>query len=205
MQLGHFAVAQQRLDGGVIRNKPLQHLRGGGIARGALFGGRGQAQPVKEHLAQLARAVEVKILYAGQLIHRVAALVYLAGKPLAQLLQHPPIHQKALALHAKQHAGEGLLHFHQQRLHAPCLYARKLAQTEGVHIPRRGLAGRLAVFGAQNLRKLVAFERGVQQVGGNHGVAAHLGQRQAVAAQLMPQRLGPVHNERRTLQGGRKR
>ncbi len=60
-QLGELAVVQNGLDDGVLAPQFLQYLGVGGVAGFCLLY-RGQAQLVKEDLAQLLGGIDVKLL-----------------------------------------------------------------------------------------------------------------------------------------------
>ena len=198
LQLGHPAVAKQRLDHGVIGRKPLQHLGGGGVTTPAFLLRRGQAKLVKEHLAQLLGAVKIELSHARIGVNGGTAFLDLAAEPGAQLTEHVLVHQKADPLHVEQHAGKRLLHVVKQRLQAARLQALALPEVQRVYIiGGRGLERRSAMLGAHRKGQGIVLLRGVQQVGGNHGVVFHGGQRQAVAVQKAPHCLGAMHHKGR--------
>ena len=102
----------------MIGGQSLQHLGGGGIPALAFLLRRGQAQLVKEHLAQLLGAVEVELTHARGGIDGGAAFLDLAAEPGAQLAENALVHQKTHALHVEQHAGKRLFHIPKKRLQA---------------------------------------------------------------------------------------
>ena len=187
LQLGHPAVAKQRLDHGVIGRQPLQHLGSGGIAALAFFLWGRQAQLVKEHLAQLLGAVEVELAHARGSVHGGAAFLNFAAEPGAQLTENALIHQKAHPFHIKQHAGERLLHIPKQSLQAAHLQPLLLPEEQRIHVVGGGRGERrAAVLGAQRQGQGIILLRRMQQISGDHGIMLHHRQGQAVAVQKPP-------------------
>ena len=174
VQLLVGAVFQNVVHHRAVRAQALQCLGVGGIAALGLFAGR-QTQLVKQRLAQLLGAVQVK---------GVAHLVIDAGQqgfqfPLqfhAEPADALSVHRKADALHVRQHAGQRQLHLIVQCCHT--LFVQFLAQRfqqRGQHtgVGKLGAGKRRAdaVLGGQR-RDLVFAGGRVQQVGSQLAVKA---------------------------------
>ena len=187
-QLLAAAVLQNVVNDGAVAAQAFQRGGVGGIAALGLFA-VGQAQLVKQGLAQLLGAVQVEGI-AHLLVNAAQAGVQLVPQFVAEGGNAVPVHQHAGALHVRQHPGEGQLDLPQKLVHAQLgellvQQGQQARQQPGIRRVRAG-EGRLnAVFGGQGAQFVLAGG-GVQQVGGQLAVkfngAAHApgGQRQMV-------------------------
>ena len=187
----------------------LQHVRIGGPAGFRLFP-VGQAQVLEQHLSQLLGGIDVELLSGGG----VNALLQLAdgvGQVRTEPGQGPAVHQKAAALHIRQHPAQGQLHIEVQLFHALLpepgqkhtiqgLYRCAIAvqrrpggspvsqRGEGVRLQMGGLFQLLVEIRHKQPLQVIAPCRGIQQIR-RQGRIEHEALRREAAVQQRPHQI----------------
>ena len=183
VQLHHLPVFEDRRNAGVLVLELFQGVRVGGIAPLGLFP-VGQVQILKQHLAQLLGAVQVKAPYAGEAVHFFLQFFRFFGKLRAQGGKHVPVHLEARLLHPEEHVQQRHFHFPHAIRPALLLKLPFLLFSQG-HNAHGVLPGEIG--------QGVGFFLRIVEIRTQHGVPGKFRHGQAPVRQLMEQGFAVVH------------